>query len=422
MPILNLTAQFLRGIKPPKSGVAEYWDAAARGLCLRVFATGRASWSFRYRPREGGKKNERITFGSLDQLSLADARDRAARVRAEVVDGRNPQLTRRQKRHAAKLALTFDRLADRYIEEYAKPRKASWRDDEQRLTRARDVLGRREVTSLTRRDVIIFLDDVKKSAPVQANRTQTVICTMLNWAVEEELLDTNPIAGLRKRAKEAAGTRTLSDPEIRVLWRALLSNETCIDVAAALKALLLTGQRPGEIAGALQHELMNLGSAEARWEIPAERMKARRPHVIPLAPMARHIFEESVSRRRTEDDKAGVFGSRYVSRATLARHSLSQALRRIVASLNPGQLEPEVVESLQARPPTPHDFRRTVATSMAALGIPREDRLAVLAHVAGDVHGMVYDRYDRLREKRAALQRWEQHLATVVVETTANAR
>ena len=69
MPVLNLTSQFLKGIKPPDSGRVEYWDTGVAGLCLRVTASGTASWSFRYRPRESGKQYERITFGSVDSLS-----------------------------------------------------------------------------------------------------------------------------------------------------------------------------------------------------------------------------------------------------------------------------------------------------------------------------------------------------------------
>jgi integrase len=415
MPVLNLTAQFVKGIRPPPSGRVEYWDEGAPGLCLRVTAGGSASWSFRYRPREGGKRNERVTFGSVDALTLADARDRAAKVRAEVVDGGNPQFTRRQKRQAAKHALTFDRLAERYLTEYAKPRKASWKDDEQRLGRARKALGNKEVATITRRDVINFLDTVKRTAPVQANRTQTIICTMFNWGVEEELLDTNPIAGLKKRSKETAATRTLSDAELRVLWGALDdTKETTVDIADALKALLLTGQRPGVIAGALQRDLVDLKGSSPRLEIPAERMKARRPHVVPLAPMALDIFNRALTRRQEEDEKAGVFSSRYLDRSTLARHSLSQALRRVIASLSVDGPDFEVVRALQEDPPTPHDFRRTVATGMAALSIPREDRPAVLAHLPGDIHGSVYDQYERLRENRIALEGWERHVAGVL--------
>jgi integrase len=416
MPVVALTAQYIKGIKPPRSGRAEYWDRLTPGLCLRVTASGHGSWSYRYRPRETGKQNERITFGSWDGLSLADARDRAARGRAAVVDGANPQLTRRQKREAARNVLTFDALADRYLDEYAKPRKASWKDDAQRLVRVRQVLGSKEAATITRRELISFLDDVKQKAPVQANRIQSVVCGLFNWAVEDEILDANPIAGLKKRAKEAASTRALSEPEIRVLWRALATTEeTGTHIATALRVLLLVGQRPGEVAGALQAEIKNIDDLKnARWEIPAERMKARRPHVVPLAPMARELFCDMLARRRQEGNKTGVFVSRFFGRPTLARHSLSQALRRIIARMESDGANADAVRSLQADPPTPHDFRRTVATGLAALGVPREDRLAILAHVAGDIHGAVYDQYERLKEKRAALVAWEHHIATVI--------
>jgi integrase len=416
MPVVALTAQFIKGIRPPRTGRAEYWDRLTPGLCLRVTANGHGSWSYRYRPRESGKQNERITFGSWDTLSLADVRDKAAQMRGAVVDGENPQRTRRQKQHAAKNVLTFDALADRYLKEYAKPRKASWKHDEQRLVRVRKALGRKEAAAITRRDLISFLDEVKRTAPVQANRIQSVVCGLFNWAVEDEILDANPIARLKKRAKEAASTRTLSDVEIRVLWRALdNTEETSAEIATALRILLLVGQRPGEVAGAVQAELKNIDDPKnARWEIPHERMKARRPHVVPLAPMTRELFCDMLARRWEEGDKTGIFASRFVGRATLARHSLSQTLRRVIARLSPEGADADVIWSLQKDPPTPHDFRRSVATGLAALGIPREDRLALLAHQPSDIHGAVYDKYERLREKRIALETWERHLATIL--------
>jgi integrase len=424
MPVSKLTDAYVKAIKPPPHGRAEYWDSVTPGLCLRVTATGAATWSFRYRPRDGGKAYERVTFGAAAHLTLADARDRAARTRGQVVDGENPQQTRREKREAAKTALNFDGLVDRYLDEYAKPRKASWRDDEYRLVRARQALGDKEAATLTRRHVIDLLDDVKRTAPVQANRIQTTLHGVFNWGVEEELLAANPIAGLKKRAKEAAKERVLSAAEIRVLWAALdeASGEslTTIDVTDALKVLFLTGQRPGEVTGALQRELVNLDSdRDARWELPAERMKKRRAHVVPLAPMARAIFTGSVARRRGEAARVGVFASRYAGRDTLARNSLSAAMKRIIPRLNDGS-ERDAVESLKANPPTPHDFRRTCASGMAALAIPREDRLAVLGHLATDVHGLVYDKYDRLREKRIALEAWERHVAQVLGTAVAD--
>ena len=98
----------------------------------------------------------------------------------------------------------------------------------------------------------------------------------------------------------------------------------------------------------------------------------------------------------------------------MARHTLSQALKRVIERLEGKGADVSAVRSLQESRPTPHDLRRSCATGLAALGVPREDRLAVLAHVASDIHGAVYDQYDRLKEKRAALAAWENHVATLI--------
>ena len=219
---------------------------------------------------------------------------------------------------------------------------------------------------------IALLDEIKESAPVSANRTQSVLVTLFNWAVEDQLLDENPLAGLRKRAVEKAKQRVLSEGEVRVLWRALeAADGTSTDIAVALQALLVTAARPGEIAGATQAEIIAIDDPkQARWEIPAARMKARRSHVVPLPPMARKLFRDAIARRRAQDDRAGVFASRFLSRTTLARHSLSQALKRVIGRLSLDAADAEAVRSLQANPPSPHDFRRTVATGLAALGAP----------------------------------------------------
>ena len=111
-------------------------------------------------------------------------------------------------------AFTFERLAERYLAEYAKPRKASWRNDEIYLKRPRARWGDREAKSITRRDVIDLLDEIKQTAPVSANRTHSILVGVFNWAVEDELVDVNPIAGLRKRAVEHAKERALSDDEV----------------------------------------------------------------------------------------------------------------------------------------------------------------------------------------------------------------
>lgn len=412
MPTEKLTAAAVTRLtrSPPKAGRVEIWDARTPGLCLRVSASGAATWSLRYRPRSGDSY-QRVTLGALPAVGLADAREHANRLRVEVAGGSDPQRERMADRAAAANAFTFDHLAQRYLDEYAKPRKASWRSDASYLKRPRQAWGKRDAGTITRRDAIALLDEIKATAPVSANRTHSVLVTLFNWAVEDQLLDATPIAALKKRAVERTKDRTLSDPEIRVLWRELeAANGMHDNVALALRALLLTGQRPGEVAGARQSEIVDVDDpTKARWEIPAERTKARRSHVVPLAPMAYELFRAAIAGR--QGNGSGVFGSRFTSRDTLARHSLSRALQRAIGRLD---RKDSAAASLLANPPTPHDFRRSVATGLSALGVPREDRLAVLAHQASDIHGAVYDKYERLKEKRAALAAWERHVATLV--------
>src|SRR4029079_2036811 len=123
MPTENLIAASIERLQrnPPQSGRLEVWDAKTVGLCLRISATGVASWSYRYRPR-AGSGYQRVTLGTVGDLGLADARERAARYRASILDGADPQRERVTRRAAAANVLTFNTLSERYLTDDAKPR------------------------------------------------------------------------------------------------------------------------------------------------------------------------------------------------------------------------------------------------------------------------------------------------------------
>ena len=216
--------------------------------------------------------------------------------------------------------------------------------------------------------------DIAARTPVTANRTRSVLLKMYTWAVDAALLDVNPMLGTKKPHREGRGkTRTLSDPEIRTLWGALDSTSLGSGTVAALKTIILLGQRPGEVSGMAVDELHDLDNpGTALWTIPAHRMKARKAHLVPLPPLAREIITTEIeSRARPEF----VFVSKYSRRLKLSRNALSELLAGLI-----NKLDDAAGASLKADPPTPHDLRRSVATGLAKLGIVREDRLAVLAH------------------------------------------
>jgi integrase len=398
-----LTDALLKGRDAaPGEKLKELWDARVPGLCLRVSPGGVKTWTFRYRPKDSAAF-KRMSLGRYPDVGLALARTRALEQRVAVSGGADPQGERRAKREAP--TLTFDALADDYLDRYAKPHKKSWANDALYLrAHVRAAWGARPANRISRADAAALLDTIAKSAPTSANRTQSIISRLFNWAIESGLIEVNPLARMPKRAAEATSKdRILAPDEIRVLWHALGDGGS---VAAALQFLLLSGLRPGEVAGAAVAELVDVDNpARARLEIPAARMKGGKAHVVPLAPMALAIMRRQVD--QAIDGRTHLFASGFADRGPIARHTLSQALRRIIVGL------PDA-KAIQAPYPTPHDFRRTVATGLAALGVPREDRLAVLAHAQDDVHGIHYDKYDRLAEKRVALEKWEAHVADIV--------
>lgn len=418
MPSVQLTDAFLRTLAPVEK-LTEYWDKRVSGLCLRVTPGGSRTWNFRYRPKNS-TSFKRMGLGHYPEVGLAQARERAERKRVEVSDGADPQGAIRAERKAQAAALTFGELADEYIRRYAQRHKASWKQDDLLLSaHVRPAWGGRPAKGISRADAAALLDEIAARAPTSANRVQSILSKLYNWAIESGFAEVNPVAVMKKRGAESARERVLSPSEIRVLWRAIGEGGLGEAIADALRFVLLTGQRPGEVAGIEIPELRDIEiGARACVEVPAARMKAKKPHVVPLAPMARAIVRERLERRC--EGQGHVFASHFAAKGSISRHSLSQAMRRIIAALRPAEEdEVEIIAGLRANPPTPHDFRRTVATSLAALGVPREDRLAVLAHRPDDVHGLHYDKYDRFAEKRRALELWEDRLSEIIEDRPA---
>jgi integrase len=409
MPTKLLTDVFLRTAPD-----GEWHDERVKGLTLRVSSRAK-TWSFRYRPH-GSIDRKRLPLGRYPEVGVALARERAESARVAVSGGGDPQGERKERKAAASRALDFNSLADEYLARYARAHKRSWKQDELLLAaHVRPAWGTRMAGKITRADAAALLDDLAARAPTSANRTHSILSKAFNWAVETGLVEANPVAQLKKRGKETPKDRTLSPAEIRCLWGALDDSGVHPSVAGALRVLLLTGQRPGEIAGAEVSELKDGDNgARARLEIPAARMKAGRQHVVPLAPMALSIVKACAGRA---EGLSHIFHSNFAARGAVARHSLSQAVRRIVQGLD--EKADEAAVTLKANPPTPHDFRRTVATGLAALGVLREDRMALLAHSSGDVHAIHYDQYERLKEKRAALEMWESHIVEIVAPEPA---
>jgi integrase len=257
--------------------------------------------------------------------------------------------------------------------------------------------GRRKVASITRRDAVLLIDGVRERAPITANRLQGVLVRMFNFAAERGILEHSPLIGMRKKAEQAR-KRVLSDEEIRILWSALDIENMRMDIyrvsKLALKLILITGQRPGEVCGMTWDEI----GPEGFWNVPAERRKGRVAQRVPLSNIALEVIEQA---RIYSGESRFVFLSSQKVNEPMTTHALSKALLRHWQEIG-------FQEAF-----TPHDLRRTLRTRLAELGVNDIVAELVLGHKIKGIAG-VYNRHSYDVEKRQALEKWENKLRKIV--------
>jgi integrase len=384
----NLTALFVDSVKPPDQGQADYWDTKIRGFGLRVSQGGRKVWVVMYR-HQG--RQRRYTIGTFPKLSLADAREEARLALARVETGTDVA----EVKQATRQGDTFGELVERYMAEHAAVKnKPGTLREKRKLAKALAQWAHRKAGDITRREIIALVDGIAaRGARIRANRMVAFISSVFSFAVAKEIVPANPAFRIPKPGLENERERVLTDAEIKAVWAAL-DNEPA-RIAAIFKLALLTGQRRGEVCGMQWAELdLNAGW----WSIPAERTKNRLAHRVPLGPQALAILITL----KAETQKASS-PSVFVFRS--ARH-LGQPLLNIHKPL--ARLMGSTGVNFRV-----HDLRRTAATGMAQIGIPRLVISQILNHREGGVT-QIYDRYSYDREKRMALIKWDDHLRQIV--------
>lgn len=377
-------------------------DQKVPGLELRVTPFGVKTWSLRYRTAAGVQR--RLKLGRYPHVSLGQARHLAQRALRDVDTGGDPQAARVAARAAVAKpthepeVITVATLAKEYLERHARPRKRSWREDDRILRH--EILphwGDRPVTSITRRDGRLLVQAVAdRGAPISANRIAALLSRVFRFAVDDELIASNPMVRLPRFGVEAhlrgdSAQKAYDDEEIRAIWRASATLEP--RAQAIIRLGLLTGQRPGEIQHAQWAEF-----AGSWWTIPAARAKNGREHRVPLTEPARALLAR-VPR---------IIGEPHVFAG--CRHARdAQAINKIVFA------------GLRRRDKPRHALRDTVATGLAACGVPVETIARVLNHATGPRVTAGYNAYRYDREKAEALERWADHLLTLVGEAKAAA-
>jgi integrase len=413
LPTRKLTDLFAERVKPPERGRLEYFDASFGGLALRVTAKGRKSWSLHYRI-DG--RLRRYTLGNFPAIKPAQARREASDILDRVRAGIDPTVEKRERRYARPPeADTFGAVVEDYLAKHLAKNAVTTTYIEARRILEKDALPRwrdRPIASITRRDVLELIDAIgARGAEIGANRMLARLRALWNWAIEKDRAPQSPLSRMKAPTKERPRDRVLSDDELRWLWGA------CGLVGAPfgplIKLLVLTGQRRDEVASL---EWSEFDLKRRLWTMPREKAKNNRAHEIHLSDAAMEVLQ-SIPRL----DAALVFtttGTRPVSGFSKARGRIDAAMikaRRRSLGL-PEDLRVEI------EPWTLHDLRRTAATGMARLNIPPHVVDKVLNHVSGTIRGVaaVYNRFEYLDERRAALAAWRRYVKNLVAPAPVN--
>ena len=397
MPSIRLTQMSADRLAAPLTGRLVYWDRHLPGFGLRISSNGAKSWVAMYRV---GGKTVMETIGTLARFpKVDDARKIARDSMAKAARGENPVRIRKDREERA-IESTFRVVAQRYLDRYAKKhtKPTTWKEAQRQL--AVDVLpkwGERPIASITRQDVIRLLESIEaRGSPVQANRTLARLKTLFAWVQREEIITSDPTALVDKVIREQARDRVLDEQEIGLFWSA------CEVVGWPFgpmgKLLLLTAQRRDEVGGMRWGEL----DLEKRiWTIPRERAKNNRAHEVYLSDLALEVIGRLP---RLETEPGFVFtttGYSHISGYGKARATLHEIMKALLRQ----ETSDEAATIAQW---TFHDLRRTAATGMARLNMPPHDVDRILNHVSGTIRGVaaVYNRFEYLAERKAALEAW----------------
>jgi integrase len=379
----TLTAASVRAAKPREHKRRLEWDGVCPGLALRI--TSRGVKSFVLVTRYGGKLVW-VTLGRHPAISLQTARVLAREGLERIARGEHPRVAKRSAPRAD--AGTVETAIGRFVHEWCKPRNRRWYEQERLLKAC--VLphwGSRPLAEISRGDVVTLTDALAARTPTQANRTLSLLKTLFVWALDRDLIPAHPAVGLRPPGAEHRRTRTLTDDELRAIWRAC--STLAYPWGFAMQLMILTATRRSEVGTSEWDEFV---FTDRLWTIPPERSKTKLAVVVPLSPLAMDVLAQCPR----------LDGCRHVF-ATRGRKPITGWAEVVV----------RVATLSQVSGWSPHDFRRTARTGLSKLGVPTDIAERALGHVIGGVRAR-YDLYAYLPEKRDALDRWAQHVATVL--------
>lgn len=386
-----MTDYVVKQLKPTRAqnGWREVTDGGCRGLMLRVSPRGEKAWAVRL--TVNGRRAFH-TIGAYPAVTVAEARTRASGYLAASRDGATPaEIDAR--RSAEKLTLTEAHTL--YLESVRnglRPQTIALKEG-LFADHIKPVAGARVLRKIRRADVIEVVEAVRaKGLAVQANRVFAELMAMLRWAEQKGYIGGVPTFH-KFKTREQPRDRTLTDAEVGDVWEQVADlGDLTRDF---VRLLLLTGQRRDEVR-LMRWEEIDLDAG--LWTIPAARYKTRAAHCVSLSDPVLNILRARLPEKTKGSEKPK--GYVLAGRDGKPFNGAASAMRRLRTAL-PGKTDFSL-----------HDLRRTCRSQLSRLGVDAVTAELVIGHAP---QGMVrvYDRHDRMAERKGALTRWADFVLSV---------
>lgn len=360
------------------------------GLFLLVKTSGKKLWRFRYqRPDSSSRTN--LSLGSYPALTLAVARQMRDQYLTMLAQGIDPQKQQEEVSEQRQIELDsiFSVVAERWFqlksksvtEDYAKD---IWRSLEKDIF---PTIGVIPVQTLKARTIVEALEPIKARGALETvRRLIQRINEIMIYAVNTGLIDANPASGVGMAFEKPKKQHmpTLRPEELPMLMRSLSMSNLSVSTRCLIEWQLLTLVRPSEAAGTRWVEI----DIEAKlWTIPAERMKAKREHVVPLSSQALDILEimKPISAHREH-----VFPSRSDPKQSMNSQTANAAIKRVGYG---GRL-------------VAHGLRSIASTAMNEYGFNSDVIEAALAHSDKNEVRKAYNRSIYLKGRIELMDWW----------------
>ncbi|MEZ6382676.1 integrase domain-containing protein [Klebsiella pneumoniae] len=362
------------------------------GLFLIVKTSGKKLWRFRYQ-RPVTKQRTMMGLGAFPALSLADARGLRADYLALLANGIDPQIQAEVAQEQQQIALDsiFSTVAANWFQLKSKSVTPDYAKDIWRSLE-KDVLpdiGEIPVQQIKARTLVEALEPIKARGALETvRRLVQRINEIMVYAVNTGLIDANPASGVGMAFEKPKKQNmpTLRPEELPKLMRSLTMSNLSVPTRCLIEWQLLTLVRPSEASSARWVEI-DLNTK--LWTIPAERMKAKREHIVPLSPQALEILEmmKPISMHREH-----VFPSRNDPKQPMNSQTANAALKRIGYG---GKL-------------VAHGLRSIASTALNEQGFNADVIEAALAHSDKNEVRRAYNRSTYLESRKILMDWWGQ--------------